>query len=185
MNKRIIQWFDHAVAATSLRGFLQNPKRILKKYVRPGLTVLDVGAGEGYFSLAMARMVGSRGRVMAVDLQAEKLDLLRARAVEAGMGEGIETRVCTERSLNIDDYAGWFDFALACYVVHHAADVEALMGEVYKALKPGGEFFIIEPGHHASPKEIDAIEAAAQRAGFMIIDRRRLISNRGILLGKS
>ncbi|MCP4372916.1 MAG: SAM-dependent methyltransferase, partial [Deltaproteobacteria bacterium] len=41
-----------------IRRWLQNPQKILKPYIKEGMTVLDVGCGPGFFSIDMAQMVG-------------------------------------------------------------------------------------------------------------------------------
>ncbi len=48
--------------------------------IRPGDVVADVGAGSGYFSFRLAKAVGEKGKVLAVDIQPEMLDLIRERA---------------------------------------------------------------------------------------------------------
>lgn len=68
-DQRVCPWwlaytFDHA-----LRRLIHRPEVILAGLVRPGQTVLDLGCGMGFFSLAMARLVGEQGRVICVDLQ--------------------------------------------------------------------------------------------------------------------
>jgi ubiquinone/menaquinone biosynthesis C-methylase UbiE len=132
----------------------------------------------------MARMVGLDGRIVCVDLQAEKLTLLRERAIKAKLSECIDTRIGSDSSLNIPDLSDQIDFALAYYVVHHAADVPGLMAEVYEALKSGGNFLIVEPGHHASDDECKTIEIQAQQAGFTIVKNPKLIRDWAILLMK-
>jgi ubiquinone/menaquinone biosynthesis C-methylase UbiE len=149
------------------------------------MTVLDVGCGKGYFSLGMARMVGSSGKAVAVDLNEEKIEHLKTEAAKAGFAERIDPRIGTEHSMQIDDLTGRVDFALAFYVVHHAPAVDALMSEVYQALKPGGKFLIVEPGHHSSPKERAATESAGQRAGFVLIAHPKLVRDWAVLLAKS
>ncbi len=52
-----------------MRRLLQNPLKILRPYVQEGMTALDVGCGPGFFTLPMAQLVGSSGRVIAADLQ--------------------------------------------------------------------------------------------------------------------
>lgn len=167
-------WVDY-ILYKLFRRLFQNPKRILRDYVKPGMTVLDVGCGTGFFSLGMARMVGSNGGVVCADPQAEMIKSLKRRAAKAGLLERIDPRVCSDRSLEIDDLTGQVDFALAFYVVHHAADVPGLMTEIHRVLEPGGMFFIVEPRHHASVDECEVTEAAAQQAGFMFVDHPKLI----------
>ena len=76
---------------TPLRRLLHDPQKIVGPYVKPGMTVMDVGCGVGWFSIPMARMVGDHGKVIAVDLQQQMLDMLRRRAEKAGVAARIET----------------------------------------------------------------------------------------------
>jgi len=64
-----VKWLNNP-----LRKLIQNPKNIMGEYVSPGDTVIDLGCGGGYFTVALAKMVGDRGRVIAMDLQKEMLD---------------------------------------------------------------------------------------------------------------
>lgn len=66
------------------------------------MTVLDVGCGVGWFSIPMARMAGDRGRVIAVDLQQQMLDMLRRRAAAAGVLGRIGLHKCEQDRLGID-----------------------------------------------------------------------------------
>jgi len=64
----------------------QHPESILKEIgIRPGSTFIDVGCGDGFFALPAARMVGPRGRVCGIDIDAEALDLLGERAFREGL----------------------------------------------------------------------------------------------------
>ncbi|MFH1892251.1 MAG: methyltransferase domain-containing protein [Candidatus Zixiibacteriota bacterium] len=186
MSARILsRWIDHIVGVGPLRPFFQNPRRILRNYVKPGMTVLDIGCGGGFFSLGMARMVGENGGVISVDLQAEAIKNLEMQATKAGLLKRINTRVCSDYSLNIDDMAGHVDFTLAFYVVHHAADAARLMTEVHSALKQGGKLMIVEPRHHASADECISVETTAQQAGFSVVDHPKLIRDWAVLLVKN
>jgi 2-polyprenyl-3-methyl-5-hydroxy-6-metoxy-1,4-benzoquinol methylase len=184
MTTVLSRWADYIVAKP-LRRILQNPARVVGAYVRPGMTVLDVGCGRGFFSLGMARMVGLKGRVVCVDPRVEAIKSLEARAAKAGLSERIHARVCSERRLEIDDLTGEADFALAFYVVHHAADVPGLMVQVHEALKPGGMFLIVEPRHHASVGECEAIKDRAQESGFRFGGNPRLVRDWAALFVKS
>lgn len=177
-------WIDY-IFYKLLRRFHQNPRRILGNYVKPGMTVLDVGCGAGFFSLGMAKMVGPDGKVVSVDLQAEMIESLRQQAAAAGLSERIDARICSDRSLEIDDFTGQIDFALAFYVVHHAADVPELMTEVHRVLKPRGRLLVVEPRHHASADECQVTEAAAQQAGLTIAGHPKLIRDWAVMFVKS
>ena len=56
-----------------LRRWLQNPNKLLAPYLKSGMKVLDMGCGPGFFSIEIAKMIGSDGKVFSVDLQ-EKED---------------------------------------------------------------------------------------------------------------
>jgi SAM-dependent methyltransferase len=159
------RWIDFVLVGP-LRHIVERPERILKKYVREGMTVLDVGCGKGFYSIGAAKLAGSSGRVISVDPRAEAIDDLKRRTERLRKKFRIEPRVCSERDLAVDDLAGRVDIAIAVYVVHHAADAVRLMRDVHLALKPGGLFLVVEPKHHASAAECSATLAAAREAGF-------------------
>ena len=72
-----------------LRKILQNPKRMLGKYVAEGMSVLDIGCGPGHFSVEIAKMVGNSGKVAAADLQQEMLDRVKSKV----SGTELEKRI--------------------------------------------------------------------------------------------
>lgn len=145
MTGGIPSWWIDFILRKPLRCLVETPKRMLKGYVKPGMTVLDVGCGSGDYSLAMARLVGSNGRVVSIDLKVETIATLKERAARAGLSGRIQARVCGERDLEVGDLTGQVNFALAIYVVHHAADATSLMRNVHGALKPGGTLLVMEP----------------------------------------
>jgi 2-polyprenyl-3-methyl-5-hydroxy-6-metoxy-1,4-benzoquinol methylase len=149
------------------------------------MMVLDVGCGDGYFSLGMARMVGMDGKVVSVDLQAEAIRNLEMRATKAGLSDRMDMRVCSDNSLAIDDLGGQLDFALAFYVVHHAADVPMLMTQINEALKPKGTFLIVEPGHHATADECKATETTSRQSGFSLVDHPKVTRDWAALFEKN
>ena len=64
----------------------ESPAKLLSALqIREGQTVADVGCGNGFYTLKLAELVGPRGRVLAVDIQPEMLELLAQRAARAGI----------------------------------------------------------------------------------------------------
>ncbi len=62
-----------------IRRLLQNPYKILTPFVTNGMTVLDYGCGNGFFSIPLSKMVGNKGKVYSVDIQKEMLDKLEIK----------------------------------------------------------------------------------------------------------
>jgi ubiquinone/menaquinone biosynthesis C-methylase UbiE len=135
------------------------------------MTALDVGCGMGFFSIAMARMIGDEGRVIAVDLQQEMLDVLLRRARRKGVADRIRAQRCAEDELGVEDEV---DFALAFCVVHETPDPTALARQVRRCLKPGGKLLVAEPVFHVSRSEFRDTEATIGEAGLRPCDRPRI-----------
>jgi ubiquinone/menaquinone biosynthesis C-methylase UbiE len=70
---RVCPWWIGYLLLSPFRRWGQNPNAVLGPYVTRGMTVLDVGCAMGFFTLDLARLVGSNGRVIAVDLQSRML----------------------------------------------------------------------------------------------------------------
>ncbi len=174
MAERICPPWIGYLLASPLRRLFENPEKMLGDYVRPGMTILDAGSAMGFFSLAMARMVGPEGKIYAVDLQEKMIKSLKRRAAKAGVSDIIEARTCNQNSLEINDLTGKIDFAVAIHVVHEVPDASNFISEIYSALKPGAKFLIIEPKGHASPEGFAATEKAAVQAGFEIVDHPKI-----------
>ena len=58
----------------SIRRWFQNPEKILQPYIKEGMIVVDLGCGPGFFTVDMARLVGTSGRVIASDLEEGMLE---------------------------------------------------------------------------------------------------------------
>ena len=92
MSHHVCPWWGGYFIDNWLRRRLHQPERILSPYVRCGMRVMDFGCGMGIFALALARLVGDDGQVIAVDLQQKMLDVVVNRAKRAGVAHRIRTR---------------------------------------------------------------------------------------------
>ena len=113
--------------------------RLLK--IAKGSTVGDVGAGSGYMSLRLARLVGPQGRVYAVDVQPGMLQLLQQNAAKAKM-----TNVVPVLG-GIDDPklpAGELDLIIMVDVYHEFSQPQKMLQRMHEALKPGGRLVLFE-----------------------------------------
>ena len=163
------------------RKLLQNPDTIAGPYIRPGMTAMDIGCGPGFFTLAMANMVGPGGKVIAIDMQQEMLDLVKTKSDRLGLTERIRFHRCKPDSLGIGEKAG---FILSFYMVHEVPDRDALFREVSGLLEPGGRYLIVEPGFHVSAEAFEDTLRHAERAGFAVEERPKVWLSKAAVLGK-
>ena len=185
MSERVCPWWMGYFLVSPLRRAFQNPARILAPYVRDGMTVLEPGPGMGFFTLDLARLVGSSGRAVAVDLQSRMLDALRRRAAKAGLAERVTTRLAQAGGLGVGDLAGQADFVLAFAVVHELPSVQTFFAEAAASLRPGGALLLAEPAGHVSAAAFDEELRAAAAAGLTPQERPSIRSSRAALLVKA
>src|SRR5208337_1170594 len=143
-------WIGYFLLANPLRRVLYTAKSLLSPFVTEGMTVLEPGPGMGFFTLSAARLVGPRGRVIAVDIQSKMLEVLRRRAEGAGLLERLDTRLIKDDDLGIEDLEGKVDFVLAFAMVHEVPDAQKFFSGVYDALKHGGRMLFAEPSGHVA-----------------------------------
>jgi ubiquinone/menaquinone biosynthesis C-methylase UbiE len=114
----------------------QNPEEILISLgLGPGQVVADVGAGEGFFTLPAARMVGPRGVVYAVDSSVGRLTRLHEEAEDEGL-ENIRIRVGTAEEFVVCE--GCADLVFFGICLHDFADQAVVLRNAMTVLKPGG-----------------------------------------------
>jgi len=185
MRKRVCPWWLGYVLASPLRRWLQDPAAIVAPYVREGMTVLEPGPGMGFFTLELARRVGPKGRVIAVDVQPRMIAGLKRRLAKAGLAERVEARVAPEDSMGLGDLAGKVDFTLAMAVVHEMPSASRLFAEAAAAMKPGSTLLLAEPSGHVKSDEFAAELKAAADAGFTVAENPTIRRSQAALLRKS
>lgn len=162
----VCPWWLGPFLASPVRRLFERPEAILGPFVQPGMTVLEPGCGMGFFSVPLARLVGSSGRVVCVDLQPKMLEGLRRRARRAGVLDRVETVVADATDLRIDAWVGRINLALAIHVIHELPDPGAFLSQLHRVLRAGGTLVISEPKGHVSEAGFAATIALAERTGF-------------------
>src|SRR5262245_18150153 len=89
MGRRIAQTMHYSGAQWLTRDNREQEERcslmLANLGVKQGMTICDMGCGNGFYSLQLAKMTGEAGRVHAVDIQPEMLKMLKARGEEQGV----------------------------------------------------------------------------------------------------
>jgi len=165
VGEHVCPWWLAYSFDNPLRRALHRPGQLLGPYVSGGMTALDIGCGMGHFSLGLARLVGPEGRVVAVDLQPQMLEVVSRRAGRHGLASRVEVHRCQPYSLGLELRA---DFILSFWMAHEVTDLTRFMGEVFSLLREGGTYFLAEPRFHVSRARFEAISGVAIAAGFHV-----------------
>ncbi len=167
MGREIAQTMHYLGAEWLTRDTRENEERaelmLANLGVKPGMTVCDMGCGNGYHSLKLAKMVGPEGKVLGVDIQREMLQFLTERAEKAGI-----TNVTPIHGSPIDPHlpAGQVDLILCVDVYHEFSHPEHMLAAMRQALAPSGRLVLVEfraedpavpikPLHKMSKKQIN------------------------------
>jgi len=148
----------------------QQPVRVVAALaLAPGDRVADVGAGGGYFTLPLARAVGETGRVFAVDVDADMVHYVLARARDEGLTQ-VEGVVATAEDPGLGP--GSIDLIFVSNTFHHLPDQAAYFARIRPVLRPGGRVAIIEVSESGFPKGHDTppgvIRDKLHEAGFAL-----------------
>ena len=124
------------------REVFKNRRALVKLMgLQEGQTVADIGAGTGFFSNLFARAVGPDGAVLAVEIAPTLIPHLRAMGENMKLAN-LKVVRCTARSTELE--AGSVDVAFICDVYHHFAYPADTMKSLYRAMRPGGQLFVID-----------------------------------------
>jgi len=140
--------------------------------LEPGMKVLDAGCGPGRVTIPLARAVGERGEVVAVDVQPEMLARAEAKARAAGAAN-ISFLLIDLGVGKLQNYQ--FDRAVLVTVLGEIPDRDAALRGIYRALRPGGIFSITETIFDPHYQRIDVVRELVSSAGF---EEKTLADNR-------
>ena len=145
MGRQISHVMGHQGAAWLERSEREREERtdllIENLPINPGDKVADIGAGTGYFTLPMARIVGEEGTVYAVDIQLEMLSIIAERATVEGLYQ-IEPIMGTTTDPGLSPES--IDLALFVDAYHEFEWPWEVMSAIYESLVPGGKVVLVE-----------------------------------------
>ena len=164
-----------------VRRWLQDPRKILRPYIKEGMTVLDIGCGPGFFTVDIARLVGESGRVIAADLQEGMLRRIEKKIRKTDLEGRITLHKCEEDGIGLSETV---DLITALYMIHEISDQEAFLKELRSLLNPNGQVFIMEPPFHVSKAAFEETMRKAQAIGFDAVEGPRVFFSRTVILKK-
>ena len=109
--------------------------------IKEGDVAADIGAGSGYYTLMLAKHVGAKGKVYAVDIQPEMLDIIKKKMTKRGV-KNVELVKNTETEAKLP--AASVDLILLVDVYHEFTHPYEMTVDMVKALKPKGRMVFVE-----------------------------------------
>jgi ubiquinone/menaquinone biosynthesis C-methylase UbiE len=148
-----------------LRRRIQPPGEMpVRQGIQPGMTVLEVGPGNGRYTIETARRVGKMGKVIAIDIEPKMLERARQRAQAEGITQ-LEMKVADVHKLPFED--GSFDAICMIAVIGEIPEPGRALAEFYRVLKPSGSLafseLISDPDYPLSRTVIRMANAAKFR----------------------
>jgi len=108
---------------------------MLSSHLKPGMTVLELGCGAGYFTQELAR---SGADIVAIDVSPELLEIARTNCSSSNVQYQIQNAYALSYSEAV------FDSVVGSSVLHHL-EIEEALCDIYRVLKPGGTIYFTEP----------------------------------------
>lgn len=137
--------------------------------IRPGMTVADIGAGEGYYTVRLAERVGARGRVLAQDIVPETIDAL-ARRITRENWANVSVKLGRPDDPMLPPRS--FDRVFMVHMYHEIEEPYAFLWNLFPALKKDGEIVVVEAGRstaeHGTPPRL--LECEFKAVGYALVE---------------
>ncbi|WP_454885620.1 class I SAM-dependent methyltransferase [Sphingomonas oryzagri] len=172
---------ETAYSTEAARDKLDEARAVMDKAgIRRGMTVADIGAGEGYYTIRLAARVGADGRVLAEDIVPDVRDQLAERVNRERL-DNVSVRLGDPANPRLPQNS--FDRVLMVHMYHEVAQPYEFLWNVRPALKPGGELIVVDADRptfrHGTPPRL--LECELKAVGFEPVNQREMPSAGGYL----
>ena len=135
--------------------------------IEPGMTVADIGAGEGYYTVRLAERVGAKGRVLAQDIDGDAIERL-ARRVERERFDNVSIKLGAPDDPRLPDNS--FDRIFLVHMYHEVEEPYAFLWRMWPALKEGGMVIVVDVDRPTDQHGIDPflLSCEFEQVGFTL-----------------
>jgi len=137
--------------------------------IRAGMTVADIGAGEGYYTVRLAERVGARGRVLAQDIDQDALRRLGSRVEEERL-DNVSIKLGAEDDPRLP--ANSFDRVFLVHMYHEVTEPYAFLWRLRPALREGGQIIVVSVDRPADQHGLrpQLLFCEFQAVGFRLVE---------------
>lgn len=174
---RIVRYFYKFPMPEFFANIIDNPLRrriqppsetAIRHGIKPGMTVLEVGPGNGAYTVAAARSVGDKGRVVTIDIEPKIIERVKCRAQAEGI-RNIEAQVANVYALPFEDAT--FDVIYMIAVIGEIPDPEKALKEFYRLLSSSGALIFSELIFDPDYPSVQTLIRKANAASFRLKNR--------------
>lgn len=135
------QWMANVIDNPVRRRIQPPDETAIKLGIEPGMQVLEIGPGNGRYSIAAAKRLGSEGKLVTIDIESKMIDRVNRRIESEGIGN-IEARVADAYNLPFEDKS--FDLVYMITVIGEMPEPVKAMKEFHRVLKTDGSLVFSE-----------------------------------------
>ena len=171
MEKMVSSYDSYMKKMTFGREHLLREETVRLALIAPGETVLEVGCGTGTLTLAAKRQAGPSGKVFGIDIIPGMIEASQNKAAQAK--ENITFQLGSIDDIPFPD--NQFDAVMCSFMIFHMSEATRRKGitEVYRVLKPGGRWLVLDLALPAQP--IQRFVARKLFGGMLQHDLRELL----------
>ncbi len=174
--------FAAKIIDNPLRRRIQPPAAMpIRHGIKEGMKVMEVGPGNGTYTIATARAVGDAGQVITIDIEPKMIDRVKKRIQEEGI-TNIEARVADVYDLPFED--GVFDLVYMIAVIGEIPTPERAVREFQRVLKSGGRLAFSELLMDPDYPLAQTLVRLADTAGFQLKDKLGGFGSYTLVFGK-
>lgn len=163
---------------TYFRKWVHDPEKIFKTYVREGNSAIDLGCGPGFFTLGLAGLVGIKGKVIAVDIQKESIDIILKKIKGTRFEKSVKPILSDGSGIIVNEKV---DFALTFWMLHEVPDKKVFVKQIKGLMKIGSLYLLVEPIIHVSEKTFLEEVEMVRSCGMELIDSPKIGLSRAAL----